>query len=167
MGNPFLIFFKYWPKLFQNFFYNINMDILISNLLSESILDFRKWSTGKYANSQICVFPVWPLPEVQNWFQKQIWKKNVHISILIFFEECRLLLNNTKENSFMSTYSDKLQKTVYCQNFLTIKRKPVLVEKSSDNNTENNLSNNILKITQTTFFFFFKCSDNYTENDFH
>ena len=29
------------------------MDILISNLLSESILDFGKWSNGKYTNTHI------------------------------------------------------------------------------------------------------------------
>ena len=28
------------------------MDILISNVLSESILDFGKWSNGKYTNSR-------------------------------------------------------------------------------------------------------------------
>ena len=51
------------------------MDILISNLLSESILDFGKWLNRKYTNTRFCVFSVWSLPEVQNWFQKQIWKK--------------------------------------------------------------------------------------------
>ena len=61
------------------------MDILISDMLSESILDFRKWSNGKYANTRICVFSVWPLSEVQNWFRKQIWNKNIHISSLNFF----------------------------------------------------------------------------------
>ena len=60
------------------------MDILISNLLSELILDFGKWSNGKYANTRICVISVWPLPKVQNWFPKQIWNENVHISVLNF-----------------------------------------------------------------------------------
>ena len=32
---------------------NRNMDILFSNLLSESILDFGKWSNGKYANMRV------------------------------------------------------------------------------------------------------------------
>ena len=41
---------KYWSKLFTKKISNRNMDILISNLLSESILDFGKWSNGKYAN---------------------------------------------------------------------------------------------------------------------
>ena len=67
--------------------WNRNMDIRISNLLSKSILDFGKWSNGKYANTCICVFSVWPLPEVQNWFRKQIWNENVNISILNFFPE--------------------------------------------------------------------------------
>ena len=67
------------------------MDILISNLLSESIFDVGKWSNWKYANTRICVFSVW-LPEVENWFRKQICNKNVHISILnFFFEEFRSL----------------------------------------------------------------------------
>ena len=35
--------------------FNRKMDILISNLLSETILEFRKWSNGKYANTRICV----------------------------------------------------------------------------------------------------------------
>ena len=51
------------------------MGILFSNLLSESIFNFGKWSNWKYANMRICVFSVWPLPEVKNWFWKQIWKE--------------------------------------------------------------------------------------------
>jgi hypothetical protein len=35
------------------------MDILFSNLLSESILDFGKWWNGKFTNTRICVFSVW------------------------------------------------------------------------------------------------------------
>ena len=57
------------------------MDILISNLLSETILDFRKWSNGKHMYTHTCVFSVWPLPKVENWFRKQIWKDNTHNSI--------------------------------------------------------------------------------------
>ena len=34
------------------------MAFLISNLLSESSLDFRKWSNGKSANTRICRFSV-------------------------------------------------------------------------------------------------------------
>ena len=60
------------------------MDILITNLLSESIFDFGK-SNWKYANTRICVFSVWPLPDVENWFRKQIWNENIHISIVNFF----------------------------------------------------------------------------------
>ena len=69
------------------FFKNRNMDILISNLLSESILDYGKWSNGKYTYTRICVFSVWPLPVVQNWFWKQIWNENVHISNLNFLSK--------------------------------------------------------------------------------
>ena len=34
------------------------MDILFSNLLSESSLDFGKWSNWKHTNTRICVFSV-------------------------------------------------------------------------------------------------------------
>ena len=72
------------------------MDILISNLLSESILDFRNWSNGKCANTCICVFSVWPLPKVQNWFQKQIWNENVQISIQFFLKSFGHYLKKSK-----------------------------------------------------------------------
>ena len=42
----------------------------------------KRW---KYANTLICIFSVWPLPKVENWFRKQIWNENVYISILNFF----------------------------------------------------------------------------------
>ena len=58
------------------------MNIFIWNLLSESNFDFGKWSNWKYANMHICVYSVWPLPEVKNWFWKQISNENVHITIL-------------------------------------------------------------------------------------
>ena len=53
MGNPFFDFFLILAKTLQKKIYNRNMDILISNLLSETILDFGKWSNGKYANARI------------------------------------------------------------------------------------------------------------------
>ena len=91
MGNPFFWLFEILTETLQKKIYNRNMDILISNLLSESIFDVGKWSNWKYANTRICVFSVW-LPEVENWFRKQICNKNVHISILnFFFEEFRSL----------------------------------------------------------------------------
>ena len=90
MGNPFFYFVKYWTKLLIFFFRIEILGILFSNLHWESIFDFRKWSNGKYTNTRICVFSVWPLPEVENWFRKQIWKENAHISIqFFFFEEFR------------------------------------------------------------------------------
>jgi hypothetical protein len=74
------------------------MDSLISNLLSESILDFGKWSNKKYANTRICLFSVWPLPRVKNSFRKQIWNENVHIFILNFFLKrfCQYLKKSQK-----------------------------------------------------------------------
>ena len=73
------------------------MDILISNLLSEAF-NFGKWSNWKYANTRICVFFVWPLPKVKNWFRKQIWNENVHISILIFVKSFGQYLKSQKIN---------------------------------------------------------------------
>ena len=77
------------------------MDILISNLLSESILDFGKWPNWKYTNTHICVFSVWPLPEVKNWFWKQIWNEKVHISILNFFLKSFGQYFNRSKNGFL------------------------------------------------------------------
>ena len=68
------------------------MGILFSNLLSESIFDFGKWSNLKYANTHICVFSVRPLPEVENWFRKQIWKENTNI-----FKEFRSIFKKVKK----------------------------------------------------------------------
>ena len=79
---------------------NRNIDILILNLLLESILDFGKWSNGKYTNTRICVFSVWPLPKVQKWFQKQVWKENVRISILFFFKAFRSIFKKVKKIIF-------------------------------------------------------------------
>ena len=62
MGYPIFDFIKYWPKLYNNKKLNRNMNFLITNLLSESIFDFRKWSNGKYPNMLICIFSIWPLP---------------------------------------------------------------------------------------------------------
>ena len=60
---------KYNRKSILDFFLNINlnapkrienknMNLLISNLLSESISDFRKGSNWKQANMRICLFSV-------------------------------------------------------------------------------------------------------------
>ena len=77
------------------------MDILISNLLLKSIFNFGKWSNWKYANTRIWVFSVWPLPEVQNWFQKQIWNENVYISIIIFFWRVSVKILKSKKIVFI------------------------------------------------------------------
>ena len=76
------------------------MDILFSNLLLESIFDFRKWSNWKYANTRICVFSVWPLPEVKNWFRKQIWNENIYISIPNFFWSVSLSILKSQKMDF-------------------------------------------------------------------
>ena len=65
-----------------------------------SIFDFGKWSNWKYANTRICVFSVWPLPEVKNWFRRQIWNENVHISILIFFRSVSVNILKSKKMDF-------------------------------------------------------------------
>ena len=57
------------------------MDILISNLLSELIFDFGKWSNCKYANTLIRIFSVRPLPEVKKKSESRI---EIRISILLF-----------------------------------------------------------------------------------
>ena len=96
-GNPYFFTFL---NTNQNafFFYNRNMDILISNLLSETIFDFGKWANWKYTNTRSCVFSVWPLTEVENLFRKQIWNKIVHISILNFFlEKFRSLFKKVRD----------------------------------------------------------------------
>ena len=62
MGNP---FFFYINRNSSKKIYNRNMGILFSNLLSESIFDFGKWSNLKYANMCICVLSIWPFPEVK------------------------------------------------------------------------------------------------------
>ena len=69
--------FKILTKTLQKKMYDSNMDILIWNLLSESIFDFKKWSNWKYAKRHIWVFSVWPLPKVKNWSRKQISNENV------------------------------------------------------------------------------------------
>ena len=100
----FWLLFRYWQKIFKK---NLsrNMDILISNRLSESILDFAKWSNWKYANTHIGVFSIWPLPKVQNWLQKQIWNENVHNSILNFwFEEFWPIFKKVKKKMDFPLY---------------------------------------------------------------
>ena len=77
-------------SLFKNPFLTLkkmdrNMGILFSNLLSESILDFGKWSNGKYTNMRIYVFSVLPLPEVKIDSESR-FEKRMPI-FLFFFEE--------------------------------------------------------------------------------
>ena len=74
MGNPIFKFFCCWLKRSKKSFYNRNMDLLISKLLSKSILDLS-----------ICVVSVRPLPKVKNWFQKQFLNEKVQISIINIF----------------------------------------------------------------------------------
>ena len=62
---------------------------------------FWTLGSGQTENTQICVFAffsVWPLPKVQNLFQKQIWNENVHNSILKKnFEEFRPISKKVKK----------------------------------------------------------------------
>ena len=65
------------------------MDILKFQICFKN--QFSTSGSGQTENMQICVitricvFSVWPFPEVENWFLKQIWNENVHISILNFY----------------------------------------------------------------------------------
>ena len=49
------------------------MDLLISNLLSESIFDFGKWSNGKSANTSVCGSKIDPESRIE-----------IRISIFLF-----------------------------------------------------------------------------------
>ena len=51
-----------------------------------------------------CVFSVWPLHKVENWFRKQLWNKNVHIFILIFFASILSVFKEVK-NGFPIIFS--------------------------------------------------------------
>ena len=95
---------------------NRNMDILIWNMLSESIFDSGKWSNWKYANTRICIFSVWPLPEVENGFRKQISNENVHITILNFFLSVLVSIKKNKKMDF-SLYFQKVKLTVLIEIF--------------------------------------------------
>ena len=81
------------------------MGILFSNLLLKSIFDFGSWSKGKYTNRRICVFSVWPLPEVKNWFRKQIGKENAYISILFFLKSFDLYFFKKSKNRCSIVFS--------------------------------------------------------------
>ena len=85
------------------------MGFLFSNLLLESIFYFGEWSNRKYTNTRDCIFSVWPLSIVKNWFQKQIWKQNAHISILIFFVKSFGQYLRKSKNGFPIAFS----KTVF------------------------------------------------------
>ena len=81
IGNPFFDNFKYWPKRSKKNFKNRNMDILISNLLSKSIFDFRKWSNQKYTNTRITYFQFDHLPKSKIDSESRY---EMRISILLF-----------------------------------------------------------------------------------
>ena len=95
MGNP--------------FFDLLNMDwnssknksrIEIWTFLFQICFRNQIWTSGsgQTENTRICLFSVWPLPEVQNLFRKQIWNENDHILFLnFFFEEFRSISKNFKK----------------------------------------------------------------------
>ena len=74
------------------------MAFFISNLLSESIFDFGKWSNGKSAYTRICGFFVWPLPKVENLFRKANlkWKTPYFYSTFFVEEFLSIFLKNPK-----------------------------------------------------------------------
>ena len=80
MGNPFFDFFRYWPKLFKKIF-RIKIWAFYFQICFRN--QFSTLGSGQPENT--LVFSIWPLPEVQKWFQKQIWNQNVHFSVLNFF----------------------------------------------------------------------------------
>ena len=58
----------WWSKRSKENF-KWNRDILISNMISESISDFGKWSNWKYAN--YANWRIFSLTTSQNWFQNR------------------------------------------------------------------------------------------------
>ena len=62
----------------------------------------------------IGVISVWPLPEVRNWFRKQILNENVHISILKKNMEC---FNHHKKCFVTKKNSEKAKHTEICPSF--------------------------------------------------
>ena len=81
MGNPIFNFFVCWSKRSKKKF-----TIEIWTFSFQNCFQNQFWTSGsgQTENTQIriCVFSVWPLPEVESLFRKQIWNENVHISIL-------------------------------------------------------------------------------------
>ena len=92
------------------------MDILYSNLLSESILDFGKWSNWKYTNKRICVFSLGPLPKVQNWFRKQIW--NLFWSVSVNIKKVKIWIFHCISKSDLTGVG-----YIFWQNFISEKAK--------------------------------------------
>ena len=84
MENPFFTFLN----TDQNSSKKIRIEIWAFSLQIYFLNQFLTSGSGqtkKYTNMCICVFSVWPLPEVKNLFRKHIWKENAHIYIYIFF----------------------------------------------------------------------------------
>ena len=76
---------SYGPKLFKIKFRIEIWTFLLQICFRNKFSTLGSGQIENYANMRICVFSVWPLPEVKKLFRKQIWNENVHISILNFF----------------------------------------------------------------------------------
>ena len=68
----------------------------------------------------IGVFSVWPLPEVQNLFQKPIWNENVHIYFLIFFGAFQVLGEKKFKNGLPLYFQNVIWVGVGETDFVTI-----------------------------------------------
>ena len=103
IGNQFLDFFlnthRNAPKKkFRIEIWTFSFQICFQNQL----LTLESANTQ---NTRICIFSVWPLPEVKNWFWKHIWNENIHISIQkIFLKRFGQYLKKVK-NGFPIVFS--------------------------------------------------------------
>ena len=84
---------------------------LIKQLLSESILDLRKWPNQKTHESESGGFLVWALSKVQNLFQKTVFNEVLYNYYFTFFcWEHFVSKNDVSKNGFTIVFS-KLEDT--------------------------------------------------------
>ena len=76
------------------------MDILISNLLSESILDFGKWSNRKTRIRIFAYFPFGHFPKSKIDSKADLKWKCLYFYFKFFFEEFRPILKKSQKMDF-------------------------------------------------------------------